>query len=157
MVDQAKSVEQRIAWKLCRDGDRVIEQLARRIDATAQRPTGELKLPEQPLVREIDGSLAIWRDPPQAWLVIRHQQVAGAVERQVVPHCGVPIASIEWRRRRGEHIKCGLFLADAESQNPAVHVGDEELVIAAFITIESKAPQSHGCVGHGRYVDRLEL
>src|SRR5438132_235971 len=149
MVDETESIDDRLAWELRRDRNGEVEPSPTRIDASAKRSASETELTEQPRIGEIDRCLSVGCDSPYARLVIGHEQVACAVEREIVPHGRVPVAGVERRWWCREHIKCGPLLTDMDAQNATVHIGDKQLLIAAVIPVERESPEAHRRVRHG--------
>src|ERR1700682_6208015 len=90
-----------------RDGE--VQVLARGIDPATQRAAGKTEESGDPGVLEPDRSLPIRRNPPQPRLVIGHEQVAGSVENEVVPHRGHPASG---QRSLGEQHGCGVLLVE---------------------------------------------
>ena len=75
------------------DRDREVEPLTGRIDPATERPAGEPEEAGQPRIGEPDRRGPVRADPPDPWLVVRHVEVAGLVEDEVVPHRLHPVAS----------------------------------------------------------------
>src|SRR6266480_7517124 len=108
MLDQGKPVHDSLAWKSRRRGDREVEERAAWVDPATQRTAGKAEESGQPGVLEPDRGLPFRRDLPEPWLVVRHVEVAGTIEYEVVPHRDHP-AACQLRRRLREHLRRGVL------------------------------------------------
>src|SRR5467141_2856749 len=86
VVDQWESVHDGLSWERRRDGDGEVEELAGWVDPRTQRPSGKAEVSGEAGVLEPDRSLPVRSNPPKPGLVVGHEQIAGAIKNEVVPH-----------------------------------------------------------------------
>ena len=140
-----------------RHRDREVEPFPRRVDSAAQRSAGKAEIARQARIRKPDRRGAIGADPPDPRLVVRHVEIAGVVEGEVIPHRLHPVArEARIDRHLGEDLGRGPMLAQVDAKDPAIHVGDIELVARLRVAIEGQSEEAHGRVRHGVDGRRLE-
>ena len=131
--------------------------MARGVDPAAEGSAGEAEQAEQARIGEPDVGRAVRRDPPDARLVVGDVEIAGLVEREVVPHGEHPVAG---NPAVGRHLREDLWRpgvpAKPDGQDPAVHVGHEELVRRPRVAVEGEPEQAHVRVVRGVDDRRVE-